>query len=90
MGNQEILPYEGYTELEVPLANDTPANDILVPFLITPERLPLLILGTNRISCKISYRISCKLHPCRETPRIIKYQDTKTSYHYTSRRTSKC
>ena len=27
------------------------------------------------------YRISCKLHPCKETPRIIKYGETKTSCH---------
>ena len=49
MGNQEILPYEGYIELEVSLDNDTPANEILVPFLITPERLHYPILGTNAI-----------------------------------------
>ena len=48
-GNQEILPYEGYVELEVSLDNDTPANVILVPFLITPERLHYPILGTNAI-----------------------------------------
>ena len=48
-GNQEILPYEGYVELEVSLDNDTPANEILVPFLITPERLHYPILGTNAI-----------------------------------------
>ena len=48
-GNQEILPYEGYIELEVSLDNDTPANEILVPFLITPERLYYPILGTNAI-----------------------------------------
>ena len=48
-GNQEILPYEGYVELEVSLDNDTPASKILVPFLITPERLLYPILGTNAI-----------------------------------------
>ena len=48
-GNQEILPYEGYVELEVSLDNDTPASKILVPFLITPERLFYPILGTNAI-----------------------------------------
>ena len=48
-GNQEILPYEGYVELEASLDNDTPANEILVPFLITPERLHYPILGTNAI-----------------------------------------
>ena len=48
-GNQEILPYEGYAELEVSLDEDTPANEILVPFLITPERLHYPILGTNAI-----------------------------------------
>ena len=48
-GNQEILPYEGYIELEVSLDNDTPANEILVPFLITPERLYYPLLGTNAI-----------------------------------------
>ena len=48
-GNQEILPYEGYVELEASLDNDTPANEILVPFLITPERSHYPILGTNAI-----------------------------------------
>ena len=48
-GNQEILPYESYVELEVSLNNDTPVNEILVPVLITPERLHYLILGTNAI-----------------------------------------
>ena len=48
-GNQEILPYKGYVELEVSLDNDTPVNEILVPFLITPERLHYPILGTNAI-----------------------------------------
>ena len=48
-GNQEILPYEGYVELEVSLDNDTPSNGILIPFLITPERLHFPILGTNAI-----------------------------------------
>ena len=48
-GNQEILPYEVYAELEVSLDEDTPANEILVPFLITPERLHYPILGTNAI-----------------------------------------
>ena len=47
--NQEILPYEGYLELKVSLDNDTPANEILVPFLITLERLHDPILGTNAI-----------------------------------------
>ena len=47
--NQEILPYGGYVELEVSLDNDTPANKILVTFLITPERLHYTILGTNVI-----------------------------------------
>ena len=47
--NQEILPHGGYVELEVLLDNDTPANEILVPFLITPERLHIPILGTNAI-----------------------------------------
>ena len=47
--NQEILPYEGYLELKVLLDNDTPANEILVPFLITLERLHYPILGTNVI-----------------------------------------
>ena len=46
-GNQEILPYEGYVELEVSLDNDTPENQILVPFLITTERFYYPILGTN-------------------------------------------
>ena len=45
-GNQVILPYEGYVELEVSLDNDTSANEILVPFLITPERLHYPILQT--------------------------------------------
>ena len=35
--------------MEVSLGNDTPANEILVPFLITPERLHYPILGTNAI-----------------------------------------
>ena len=48
-GNQEILPYEGYVELEVSLDNDTPAYEIFVPFLITPERLHYPVLGTNAI-----------------------------------------
>ena len=48
-GNQEVLPYEGYVELEVSLDNGTPANKILVSFLITPERLHYPILGTNAI-----------------------------------------
>ena len=48
-GSQEILPYESYVELEVSLNNDTPVNEILVPVLITPERLHYLILGTNAI-----------------------------------------
>ena len=48
-GNQEILPYEGYVELEVSLDNDTPANEILLPFLITPERFHYPILDTNAI-----------------------------------------
>ena len=48
-GNQEILPYEGYVELEVSLGNGTPANEILVPFLITPERLHYPIFDTNPI-----------------------------------------
>ena len=48
-GNQEILPYEGYVELEVSLDNATPAYEIFVPFLITPERLHYPILGTNAI-----------------------------------------
>ena len=30
--NQEILPYEGYVELEVSLDNDVPANEILYHF----------------------------------------------------------
>ena len=30
---------------------------------------------------KECYRISCKLHPCKETARIIKFQDIKTSCH---------
>ena len=46
-GNQEILPYEGRVELEVSLDNDTQANEILVPFLTTSERLHYPILGTN-------------------------------------------
>ena len=48
-GNQEILPYEGYVELEVSLDNGTSANQILVPFLLTPEKLHYPILGTNAI-----------------------------------------
>ena len=48
-GNQEIIPYEGYIELEVSLDNNTPANEILVPFLIIPERLHYPTLGTNAI-----------------------------------------
>ena len=48
-GNQEILPNEGYVELEALLDNDTPVNEILVPFLINPERLHFPILGTNAI-----------------------------------------
>ena len=48
-GNQEILTYESYVELEVSLNNDTPVNEILVLVLITPERLHYLILGTNAI-----------------------------------------
>ena len=48
-GNQEILPNEGYVELEALLDNDTPVNEILVPFLINPERLHFPILGTNEI-----------------------------------------
>ena len=48
-GNQEILPYEGYIEMEVSLDNDTPANEILVPFLITSERLHDPVFGTNAI-----------------------------------------
>ena len=48
-GNQEILPYEGYVEMEVSLDNDTPASEILVPFLITPERLHDPVFGTNAI-----------------------------------------
>ena len=48
-GNQEILPYEGHLKLEEPLNNDTPANEILLPFLITPERLRYPVLGTNAI-----------------------------------------
>ena len=48
-GNQEILQYEDYVELEVSLDNGTPANEILVPFLITPERIHYPILGTNAI-----------------------------------------
>ena len=47
--NQEILPYEGYVELEVSLDNDTPASEILVTFLITAQRLHYPILGTNAI-----------------------------------------
>ena len=46
-GNQEILPYEGRVELEVSLDNGTPTNEILVPFLLTSERLHYSILGTN-------------------------------------------
>ena len=48
-GNQEILPFEGGVELEVSLDNDTAANEILVPFLLTSERLHYPILGTNAI-----------------------------------------
>ena len=48
-GNQEILPYESYVELEVSLDNGISANQILVPFLLTPEKLHYPILGTNAI-----------------------------------------
>ena len=48
-GNQEILSYEDYVELEVSLNNDTTANEILVPFLITPERLNYPTLRKNTI-----------------------------------------
>ena len=48
-GNQEILPYEGSVELEVSLDNCTLTNEILVPFLIIPERLQYPILSTNAI-----------------------------------------
>ena len=48
-GNQEILSYESYIELEVSLDSGIPANEILVPFLVTPERLHYPILGTNAI-----------------------------------------
>ena len=48
-GNQEIIPYEGYTELEVSLDNNTSANKILVPFLVIPERWHYPTLGTNAI-----------------------------------------
>ena len=43
--NQEVLSYEGYVELE----NATPANEILVLFLITRERLHYPMLGTKAI-----------------------------------------
>ena len=102
-GNQEILPYEGYIELEVSLDNDTPANEILVPFLITPEILHYPILQTlhytdtnehisqNYQSNELADVLNkcfpdksknvidsiVKLHPCRETARIIKHKDTK-------------
>ena len=48
-GNQEVLPYEGCVKLEVSLDNDTPANEILLPFLTTPERLHYPIFGSNAI-----------------------------------------
>ena len=35
--------------MKVSLDNDTPANEILVPFLTTPERLHYPILSTNAI-----------------------------------------
>ena len=102
-GNQVILPYEGYVELEVSLDNDTPANEILVPFLITPEILHYPILQTlhytdtnehisqnyqsNELADVLNKCLPdksknvidsiVKLHPCRETARIIKHKDTK-------------
>ena len=59
-GNQEILPYEGYVELEVSLNNDTPANEILAPFSITPERLQCPILDTMQSNTyhKITHQMS--------------------------------
>ena len=48
-GNQEVLPYKGCIKLEVSLGNDTPANEILLLFLTTPERLHYPIFGTNAI-----------------------------------------
>ena len=48
-GNQEILSYEGYVELKASLDNETPADQILLTFLITPERLHYPIPGTNVI-----------------------------------------
>ena len=108
-GNQEILPYESYVELEVSLDNDTPANEILVPLLITPERLHYPILGTNAIEhISQNYQsneLADVLNECLpdkskmllnllqtssmpRTPKNYQVLDTKTSCHYTSRRTS--
>ena len=46
--NQEILQYEDL-ELKVLLDNDNTANEILVPFLITQDRLHYPILDTYAI-----------------------------------------
>lgn len=46
--NQEILQYEDL-ELKVLLDNDNTANEILVTFLITPDRLHYPILDTYAI-----------------------------------------
>ena len=44
-GNNNVLPYEGYVELEVSLKKGDMTNTILVPFLVTTETIQNPILG---------------------------------------------
>ena len=56
-GNQQDVPYEGYAELEVSFSSNMDKN-VLVPFLVTSQKLQHPILGTNAIK-----HISKGYHP---------------------------
>ena len=47
-GNQNKLPFIGWVELKVFLTSST-NPDVIVPFLVTPDTLDHLILGSNAI-----------------------------------------
>ena len=48
-GNQDVLPYEGFVEVDVALDGNKD-NAVSVPFLLTPDTLQYPILGTNAIN----------------------------------------
>ena len=47
--NNKVLPYQGFVELQVSLDNEDMTNTILVPSLVTKEKVQYPILGTYAI-----------------------------------------